>query len=490
MIKKRVVFLLILYVLLTILTAEWIIYKGNTYVLTPNLPKPVTNIDDVEVIIEQDGNYIEILDKKIVDGKVQITLKGITEGKAFVNIQQGDYSDINRFIVHKNGIITANSYLGNTNGSIVIVYSSMAFLFCWLIVLIITYRQSVKENLYKYKNIAYVALIIFLVFLFLDQFYLLNDYHGLINSIDELLSLSSFFSMYLFPIAFITSIFVVISNIVLIKKEGFTIRNLVGALMGAFFCVASIAPEIIYQMSYSSALIEIHNESSIAYHIYFLFNSLFCSLITYLECVLIATIYLSIKAAKRIPKCDKDYIITLGCQIKKDGTLTNLLKSRVDRAIYFSNLQKEKTGKGIRFVVSGGKGNDEIISEAQAMKNYLLEKGIEESDIILEDKSTNTFENFKYSNELIKKENEKANIAFSTNNYHVFRSGVTATSNGMITEGIGGKTKSYFWINAFFREFIATLYYERKRHRLILLWITITSIIMVWIIYLSNVVFI
>ena len=33
-------------------------------------------------------------------------------------------------------------------------------------------------------------------------------------------------------------------------------------------------------------------------------------LITYLECVLIATIYLSIKAAKRIPKCDKDYIIT------------------------------------------------------------------------------------------------------------------------------------------------------------------------------------
>ena len=487
MIKKRVFFLLILYIFLTIFTAEWIIYKGNTYTLTSKFS--VDNIDDVEITVEQDDNYIEVVDKRIVNERVQLTLRSISEGKAFVSINKKDNSNINKIIVHKNGIITADSYLGDTNGSIVIVYSSMFFIICWLVVLIKTYKDSIKANLYKYKNIAYIALIIFVVFIFLDQLYLLNDYHGFINSIDEVLSLSTFFSIYLLPVAFITSIFVVISNIILIKKEGFAFRNLIGAILGLFFCIATIVPEIVYQVSYTTPLIAIHDENSIAYHVYFLVDSLVCSLITYFECVLIGTIYLSFKAAKRVPQFDKDYIIILGCQIRKDGTLTNLLKSRVDRAIEFGKMQLDKTGKQIKFVVSGGKGDNEIISEAQAMKNYLLEKGIKESDILLEEKSTNTFENFKFSNEIIKKESENAKIAFSTNNYHVFRSGVTATSNGMIVEGIGGKTKAYFWINAFFREFIATLYYERKRHYVILLWIAITSIIMIWIIYLSNVVF-
>ena len=40
-------------------------------------------------------------------------------------------------------------------------------------------------------------------------------------------------------------------------------------------------------------------------------------------------------------------------------------------------------------------------------------------------------------------------IAFSTTNYHVFRSGVFASRQGIRAEGIGAKTKIYFWINAF-----------------------------------------
>ena len=51
--------------------------------------------------------------------------------------------------------------------------------------------------------------------------------------------------------------------------------------------------------------------------------------------------------------------------------------------------------------------------------------------------------------QVIHKENEKAKIAFSTTNYHVFRSGVTATSNGMKVEGIGSKTKPYFGLMHF-----------------------------------------
>ena len=53
-------------------------------------------------------------------------------------------------------------------------------------------------------------------------------------------------------------------------------------------------------------------------------------------------------------------------------------------------------------------------------------------------------------------------------------------------EGIGSKTKSYFWINAFIREFIGTLYSEKKKHILFFLLIVIIIIIMIWIKYIGN----
>ena len=56
-------------------------------------------------------------------------------------------------------------------------------------------------------------------------------------------------------------------------------------------------------------------------------------------------------------------------------------------------MQKEKTGKDIIFVPSGGKGNDEVMPEAEAMQKYLIEQGISKKNILVENKSTNTIEN-------------------------------------------------------------------------------------------------
>lgn len=62
------------------------------------------------------------------------------------------------------------------------------------------------------------------------------------------------------------------------------------------------------------------------------------------------------------------------------------------------------------FVPSGGQGSDEIISEGEAMKRYLLEQGIPEDQIMPETKSTNTLENMKFSKELINDENAKGSL--------------------------------------------------------------------------------
>lgn len=76
------------------------------------------------------------------------------------------------------------------------------------------------------------------------------------------------------------------------------------------------------------------------------------------------------------------------------------------------------------------------------MKRYLLEQGIPEEQIMPETSSANTLENMKFSKALIS--DSSAKVAFSTTNYHVFRSGIFANQAGLKAEGMGSKTKWYF----------------------------------------------
>ena len=61
-----------------------------------------------------------------------------------------------------------------------------------------------------------------------------------------------------------------------------------------------------------------------------------------------------------------------------------------------------------------------------------------------------------------------AKIAFSTTNYHVFRSGLFARRVKMRAVGMGAKTKWYFWPNAAVREFAGLLTKHRIKQALIL----------------------
>ena len=120
------------------------------------------------------------------------------------------------------------------------------------------------------------------------------------------------------------------------------------------------------------------------------------------------------------------------------------------------------------------------------MENYLIQKGINKNNIIIEDNATNTNENMKFSKEKINKIKKEGNICFSTTNYHVFRSGVIACDEGIEGEGMGSKTKWYFYTNALIREFIAALFQERKKHLLIILFMLILVFILIWIGYYYN----
>jgi uncharacterized SAM-binding protein YcdF (DUF218 family) len=290
--------------------------------------------------------------------------------------------------------------------------------------------------------------------------------------------------MVLFPIALVTFILVTISNIKLIMREGKSLRNLLGLFIGIFICLLTLLPDLVYKWLMKSQIINIYNLNGPGPYIYNFVESLAYLVVAYLECVLIGTIWVAIKSVRKKLEYNKDYMIILGCQIRKDGSLTPLLKGRVDKAIEFRNKQYEANKKDLVFIPSGGKGNDEVISEAEAIRNYLLKNGIKDKNIILENKSKNTLENIRNSYKLIK--NKNANIAFSTTNYHVFRAGLLASEEGIKAEGVGSKTKSYFWINAFIREFIGTLYAERKKHIIVFSTIILVIAIMITITYFAN----
>jgi uncharacterized SAM-binding protein YcdF (DUF218 family) len=162
------------------------------------------------------------------------------------------------------------------------------------------------------------------------------------------------------------------------------------------------------------------------------------------------------------PKLNQDYIIVLGCWIK-NGEVTPILARRLDKAIWFYNKQKE-AGNPPKLLLSGGKGNDESCSEAEAMKTYALEHGIPEYDLILEDMSGSTRENMIFSKEIMDAQTggKAYNCIYATNNYHVLRAGIFAAKAGLKARGIGAATAFYYLPNAILREYIAYLYIHLK----------------------------
>lgn len=169
------------------------------------------------------------------------------------------------------------------------------------------------------------------------------------------------------------------------------------------------------------------------------------------------------------PAYNQDYIIVLGAGLLDGVTVTPLLAQRIDRALAFYTQQKTYTKQPPKIIFSGGQGPDEQIPEAVAMQNYALEKGYPLTDLLLEDQSTTTFENMKFSKRLIDQQRpQQAKVIFTSNNYHIFRGGVYARLNHLHADGLGSKTALYYLPTAFLREFIAMIAMHRRTHFLFL----------------------
>lgn len=150
--------------------------------------------------------------------------------------------------------------------------------------------------------------------------------------------------------------------------------------------------------------------------------------IGYRICVVLFLIFFTCTELKIIgamtaePKPDLEYVIVLGAGVV-GTTPTNPLRVRIEKAYEYMS-ENENT----ILIASGGQGPDEIMSEAQCIKDNLVARGISPDRIIMEDRSTSTEENLKFSLEIIG--NPDASVGIITNGFHEFRA-------GMIAENIG-----------------------------------------------------
>lgn len=132
-----------------------------------------------------------------------------------------------------------------------------------------------------------------------------------------------------------------------------------------------------------------------------------------------------------------DYLVVLGAQVRPDGSPSTVLRYRLDTAADYL-----RENPGAMCIVSGGQGGNEPTTEAACMASYLQEQGIDASRIKLEDRSTSTVENLRFSRELVG--GDDASVGIVTNDFHAFRAAAIAKRQGL-TDAVGVAAPSDPW---------------------------------------------
>ena len=257
----------------------------------------------------------------------------------------------------------------------------------------------------------------------------------------------------------------IVNGIQMIKKESVCAAHLLSLGLGIAVAIGEIAA-IVYVFSLSELidLRSIHLWLLLIVFTVFYFSFLVLSFVLY-------SLFIQIIPHRR----RFDYVIIHGCGLAEGEELSKLLAARVDKAVKIYR----RVWKKPVVIPSGGQGADEKISEAEAMKRYLIEHGVQEKDIVVEDRSATTRENLVFSKEIIDAREGKKRTALVSSNYHIYRCLRLAREVGLPCTGIGAHVALYYWPSALIREFIAV--FSTKRF---LIWTLIG-----WLLFISPLIY-
>ena len=148
-----------------------------------------------------------------------------------------------------------------------------------------------------------------------------------------------------------------------------------------------------------------------------------------------------------------DYLVVLGAGLRGNSISASLLY-RLETTLDFHEMYPD-----VRIVVSGGQGKGENMAEALAMRNFLVDNGVDPSLIIMENKSTDTYENFLYTKEVLEEETGKEGftITIISNNFHMYRAKFLAKEVGFSTYGYPAPSHKASALVFYVREFFGVI---------------------------------
>ena len=394
------------------------------------------------------------------DGYIRIPVFPGEPGKTDLNVTVGDMdgSSLHMLRVDLFGTVydrNNDNFMGDT----ALLIGVTLF---WLLVSAIMlwhFFQAKGTAFYDYSTIYYAGFSLFalvtgltmMIITFSHAFHP-EEYH-MMTVYSAISGASTWFMRLTAPVMIVFAIVLIVSNIVLMRHEGRQPGNALGLLVSILLILGEALEMYLFLRNSSGSEWEMRLERTL--------ENTYATLFIYCQCMLTGAVICGIKAAKHNPAPDKDFIIIHGCWFRKDGTLPPLLRDR--------RKQKEVTGKEAVFVPSGGQGKDEPMPEGEAIRHYLESQEVPEDRILPETRSKNTFENMSFSRDLIREKNPEGKVLFATSSYHVFRSGIWAKRAGLPAEGIGSRTRWWFWPNAFIRETAGLLHKRWKQELFFLL---------------------
>ena len=146
-------------------------------------------------------------------------------------------------------------------------------------------------------------------------------------------------------------------------------------------------------------------------------------------------------------------VVVLGCHVKGDEPGPSLEK-RIDRAYEILSSDTSLTA-----VLTGGKGEGEQITEAEAMRRGLTKRGIDEKRLILEDRSVNTEENIRFASELIEENGLPKDVITVTQSFHQSRAAAYCFRYGLSPVPVNADSEILSYPTYFIRELFGVTYY-------------------------------
>ncbi|GHT91197.1 hypothetical protein AGMMS49545_06580 [Betaproteobacteria bacterium] len=144
----------------------------------------------------------------------------------------------------------------------------------------------------------------------------------------------------------------------------------------------------------------------------------------------------------------EDAVIVLGSGIRGER-IPVMLQRRLEGAQRYLQANPRAI-----VLVTGGQGYGEDIPEALAMQRALLAAGIEAHQILLEDQSRNTDENFANSKKILNKHfgGQTWRVSVVTSDFHMFRALATARRHGLDATSFNAPLDWYLRPGSFLRE--------------------------------------